>query len=178
MITLITDASYGGVNCAGWAAWYKGDGGIGPAFVSGSVLRFPCATAGDAELAAVFLGYEALGQLRAGHRVMIQSDCDRALRMLRWRYGFADAPHGDGRRVINAPLHQITSQEQRILDAWEGMENRPNRLDVLVRHVKGHTRKSQLGRYWVNRRCDELARGHMNQQRRNCDAAGKDHVNV
>lgn len=171
MLTLITDASYCASGAAGWAAWAKADGRA-PEVWSGPIVKCAVADAAEAELVAAWYGFRRAVDHFPGHDVLLQSDCHRALRMLRWGLGFSERPwkgqgwppQQPGRVVGCAPLSP-TPCEAAVLALWRALLA-GNPLSVAVRHVKGHAgRQAVEGRFGVNRMCDYLARSHMQQRR-------------
>lgn len=167
LVTLITDASYdrcGDRHFAGWGAWAKGDEGSSPHRWSGPAVG--AESSASAELVATYEGFVRVRCLWPKHAVLLQSDCMRALMLLRWRFGFPSKRHRDGLEVNYKQDMRPTDLEAEILSRWA--EAWHHQGLVMLRHVKGHTGRSgdtNGGRYWVNREVDRLARDAMRLQR-------------
>ncbi len=161
MLTLITDASYNGPGCGGWAAWVKADGQ--EQHLTGGVLVAPVATCGEAELEACLRGLLVALGYAPGHDVLLQSDSMHALRILKDRLRLRESAHVGGSRVQGLPKVVTRLEEALVQEFRAAMWSA--RVSVLVRHVKGHVRNGK-GRYWVNAQCDRVAREHMMTARR------------
>lgn len=168
MITIFADASFcHRTSAAGWGAWAKGDGwDAGSTF--GGELKTRCLNAGEAEIAAIANTLITLQRQELLHdEIMLQSDCLRALQLIRQ----AVRVKGSVRPVVSnhkrgAPIpasNLIPSPlEKQALDVINLAVVECQTL--LLRHVRGH--KNGEGRQWVNRKCDEIARTHMERQRK------------
>lgn len=158
-VTLITDASLFCAGVAGWAAWARADGQNSRSW-DGQISQVWVRTSGEAELAAVVLGLRAAADYAPGHRLLIQSDCLRALTVLRSELGLAHSPHADGLAVPCSVQTRPSEAELRLV----GQADRVRRAFccVVVRHVKGHVPRARgLGRNRANADCDERAKVQM-----------------
>lgn len=157
--TLITDASFFCCGVAGWAAWARADG-LDKGAWDGPISQTWVRTAADAELAAVLLGMRAVADYAPGHRLLVQSDCLRALGVMRQELGLAQSPHAEGLEVPDRVREALTEAEMRLLGQL-AVVARAFPV-VLVRHVKGHVPRARgLGRHRANDDCDQRAKAQM-----------------
>lgn len=157
LVTIFADASCapdGGP--AGWGCWIKDDA-LEHSIIRGGAFKLPVESVVHAELAAlanaVFIWSRIVQDTRA--IVMLQSDCLNALACIRKELKAIDTP-GKG----NIKSHPVPIRRTPVPKGCKqpiGMLRSINDAVYIVRHVKGHTKRTE-GRYWVNRRCDQLAK--------------------
>lgn len=160
-VTMFADAS---VRCthgtAGWGYWIKGDGR--PSHMLGGPIKPYVENVCIAELIAIRKGLEtAINNgyfLDTDKYIMIQSDSTGALHSLRvYRKTIYVSRHADSRVNMFDRLH-VTIAEDRWEEAKKIIRLTDELgLEVIVRHVKGHTNGNE-GRSWVNKMCDRLAK--------------------
>ena len=169
MITLFCDASFcRQTGAAGWGAWAKGDGW--PRGVEfGDRFHMTVASAAEAEICAIANAISALRRqelIKNGERIMIQSDCERALHLIATCVsGVTISDHINGHKLSSKSKPASISPRERgaisIIRKFPGL---------YVRHVYGH--KAHDGsRLSINRLCDSIARGHMRRAREAINAA-------
>ncbi len=150
--TIFADASFCLSNkVGGWGSWCKSDRGTA---TSGGEILF-VGDSGLAELIAVSKGIFAavqVGVLAAGDHVVIKTDCERVVRMF------------GSRSPVMKPY-----EETIVRDIVEFMF--VNDISMSVQHVKGHSNSKAAPKFWVNNRCDKVAKTYM-QQARNHRARG------
>lgn len=161
LVTIISDASVLADGRAGYAFFWKGNGG-GPGNYGAGPLGF-VGSSNIAELMAItraVLRVSNIDQDRKWKVVLAQSDNLHALRVLTTLNVALAARNRlqDGTHV--SPVTPFGSK-------WTATEEERTQAGVIrrslggrklyVRHVKGHTR-DEAPRSHVNRRCDELAR--------------------
>lgn len=163
LITLFTDASYcHKTHAAGWGMWARSFVWKHPLFKGGQIQHNVSSSA-EAELWAIshaLCVLEDRKRILQEQRLMVQSDCMRALAILRDGLGATDTAHSSGLSV-DQNCHFITPIEQEALWVIQNVRDTYG-LDLCVRHVKGHSDGD--GRSWVNRTCDIIARKHMRAQ--------------
>ena len=143
--TAITDASYcqrPNRQCAGWAAWVKGDNGLAVKGY-GVVKAHDGMTSTTAELYAALNGLW-LAANGGATNVLIRSDCLTV------------------QQAVNGTL-----RKQYLIDLW-GNAIQSARLEHVVvsaKHVKGHGPVHDRAT-WVNDWCDNKAKFAMSQARR------------
>lgn len=161
--TLITDASFFCSGVAGWAAWARADE-VESCSWEGPIAQTWIRTAADAELAAIVLGMRACRDYAPGHRLMVQSDCMRALRVLRQELGWEQRRHPDGQDVAGRVADGYTDAERKLVAQAEIIAQ--SFAAVSIRHVKGHVPRIQgQGRHRANAQCDERAKWQMRELR-------------
>ena len=98
---------------------------------------------------------------------MVQSDGLRSLQLIsRTLPGVRIANHAEAAAVTKAQLVPSAMEAKALV----AIRDRVDRLDLLVRHVRGHKRVQQ--RQWFNRMCDAEARRHMLAERAGLEAEG------
>lgn len=147
IVTIFADASFcHDTKAAGWGCWIKND--IRSVTYSG-VFHVSLASSAEAELCAlVNATHKAVvqGHAPAGSFLVLESDCTRALDIIRGRLAHR------GSLVEKAARRKL----------FELLEN--NRLRFKVKHVRGH-QGGRNARSWVNETCDRLARTAMRSAR-------------
>jgi ribonuclease HI len=168
---MIADASYCSPGVAGWAAWAKADGQPSWTWHGKLSARWVDSSA-VAELAATAMGLARVGEMWPGQRVLVQSDCMRALVLIKQVLGCQENRHPDGLPVWGRHLPQKPSAGEH--DLLQGMLRLQAAGQVVtVRHVKGHVRaaypgsgrQQPAGRHRVNCLCDRLAKREMRELR-------------
>ena len=167
-LTLFVDASFcHRTRAAGYGAWAK-KATFTKGLIFGGPLPRGISNAGEAELGGIALALRHLLErehLAGLDRLMVQSDSLRSLQLIaRALPRVRIANHAEAAAVTKSKL-QPSAMEAKALVAIKG---RVDRLDLLVRHVRGH--KSGQRRQWVNRMCDAEARRHMLAERVRLDA--------
>lgn len=163
LLTIFVDASYcQKTKVAGYGSWAKRrDWAIGR-FGGGTVEG--CKDAAEAELRAIAHALEAVEMAADVECIMIQSDCLRALHLIRilvpdayasFQYGTAPIP-----TAPIAPSNHERDSLHRIRDVGRR---------IMLRHVKGH--KEGDGRQWVNAQCDKVAKDWMRGARKKAQEA-------
>lgn len=162
-VTIFADASYdSNTHAAGWGAWMIRTGGKGSETVGGPIMDVGCSF--PAECWAIVRAMEHAidsGVVQAGDRVMLQSDCKAALDCILLVVPTArDNPHHTGISLTKAS--RIRKQVRRPMERIAELA-KTAQIELLLRHVKGHSAGD--GRNWVNRKVDEIAKGHMRTRR-------------
>ncbi len=169
-LTLFVDASFcHRTHAAGYGAWAK-KAAFEKGLIFGGPLPRGISNAGEAELGGIALALRFLleQQHLAGlDRLMVQSDSLRSLQLIaRAVPRVRIAKHAEAAAVTKAQLTPSAMEAKALV----AIKARVDRLDLLVRHVRGHKRGQQ--RQWVNRVCDAEARRHMVAERARLDAYG------
>ena len=147
LVTVFSDASWcPHKHVGGWGAWVKSQR---LTCTKGGELKDRPSSSGEAEIMAIGNAvYVALhsGAARPGDELLIQTDCQHAIRVLEGQAKPKTAGEAD---------------VYLILVKWRAQFY----LSMRYRHVKAHTNGDQP-RLWVNNECDRLARHHMRNARR------------
>lgn len=160
--TIFSDASlcpHSGA--AGWGVWIKSSIGTHEA---GGKFKSPPRSIDEAELYAIANAvYRAnsIGWFKS--TAMLQSDCMTALAIIKFAVPHVkERPHGAGMHIARRYWRDEVPAYAK--DAVAILTELVKGKTLLIRHVKAHTRGS--GRLWVNNRCDEIAKKHMNEMRK------------
>ncbi len=111
-------------------------------------MRNPVDTSSAAEMMACVNGLArgyALGLVQPGDHVLVQTDCERAI------------------RVFEGTLAANTKDERESVRQFRAFR-REHSLGVSFRHVKGHTGRTEA-RYVTNHLCDKRAKNGMRSAR-------------
>ncbi len=175
-LTLFVDASFcHRTHAAGYGAWAK-KAAFEKGLIFGGPLPRGISNPGEAELGGIALALRFLLEqqhLAELDRLMVQSDSLRSLQLISQvlpRVRIAN--HADAAAVTKAQLRPSAMETKALV----AIETRVEQLDLLVRHVRGHTRGRQ--RQWVNRMCDAEARRHMLVERARLEAESSAAVTV
>lgn len=168
---IFADGSYcSDTNAAGYGVWVKFD--ENPSRIEGGTI-FDATSSFEAEMHAVIKGLKLALWMKRNIpgvfdpcHVMIQSDSLGVLEQLKAAIpGALSSKYQDGVQVGN-----ITTKPHKITMEAVNLVNVLRQGDQLhLRHVKGHSNREE-GRYWVNRKCDSLARKSMEAHRRSITA--------
>lgn len=158
LLTLFVDASHcQKTKVAGYGSWAKRRDWPTGRFAGGVLGN--CRNAAEAELRGVAA---ALAQVEIADDVdaiMVQSDCLRALQLIRiWIADAHASNNGASAPIPTAPL-KPTEHERESLALIRAVNRR-----LMLRHVRGH--KDGDGRQWVNAQCDQVARSWMRGARK------------
>lgn len=157
LVTIITDASHcPNTKAGGYGVWIAGDKGKqafgGP--LSGT------SDSSEIESKAMCNGlYHGIkeGLINRGDVVLMQTDCDAALRLLQCKRAPRDS-------------------EFDILD-WITDTTMKNDITLRFRHVKGHTNKTD-SRSKAQDHCDKLAKQYMISERKRLHRASEERIQV
>jgi len=169
LITIFADASFCPKSkAAGWGAWAMRDGWQRGRFMGG-VVRTSVRNSTEAELcglAAAMLHLDTERMLSDVEAFILQCDNTAALGAIaqlptaKWSHSSSERDSREvQRRIVCAPVERQAIDEIRMVTLA-----RP----IWLRHVKGHAhgQPNTSGRHWVNQQCDNQARRHMLERRR------------
>ncbi len=160
MMTIFVDASVcHRTGAAGWGAWARCDGWTSGRIFSGE-LKARYGNSTEAEAAAIANALHLLskaGDLEGVAVILVQSDSMQALDSLIRIAGAVASNHADGVPLPIAGKRKRFTPTERIAPVRIRETIGDRRL--LVRHVRGH--REGGARQWVNRACDEAAKGRM-----------------
>lgn len=169
-MTLFADASLcPRTGAAGWGAWAKHSDWDAGRF-AGDPFRRHMEHSTQAELCGIASAiwhfdrhYDAFTGL---HWLIVQCDNIHALSTLR-HIGATEAKRKGARdvRLVFPRAAKLKPIEKEALDA---IQNIMGDTPIFLRHVRGH--RYGDGRSWVNTKCDEEARRHMEAMRKTCAA--------
>ncbi|MGK9084882.1 hypothetical protein KXR64_16975 [Brucella intermedia] len=165
LITLFVDASHcPSTKVGGWGAWAK-QAGWPNGKLFGGAFKGAIPNSAEAELCAIANAMQSLdchGLLGDGVKVLVQSDCLRALGLIASAVSSCEVNnHPDGCPIQKSTATKPTTLEAKALAVINALVPENQRLGL--RHVRGH--KAGKGRSWVNRQCDSIAKGYMKQAR-------------
>ncbi len=171
-MTLFADASFcHQTGAGGWGAWAKRDDWPKGEFLGGP-LECELRSSTSAELAGIACAvwhWHDVGRFSGINSLMLQCDNTEALALLRIRlrgafvYGSGDKR--DQQHLPNVRPSRLASLSTVENEALQVIESALGDMRVLLRHVKGHTGED-VGRSWVNEKCDQEAKRQMQTVRR------------
>lgn len=172
-LTLFADASYcAKTKAGGWGAWFKTDG-MKEGVLIGGTFKTAMTNSSEAELAALANALTRLcndGRLVPVAELMVQSDSMRALQLIAHKLpGVIRRKHKDGLHVHDGVLTPSPTEVAAL--GRIGLIRGEAEMLLVVRHVKGHSPWG--GRSWVNRQCDEIAKRHMEMERKRLGGPSK-----